>query len=148
MKKKKDEIPKTANYNILVYNDDLIVYYAGVLASFEKEPLIDEFDAEYFKHSILVGTNIRFSVPNLEQFETIKLDDTLMRRIAKFNKEVEIKKLDEIIKNKQEKIKELDDLLQDKEKRWEKIKDYIADIYNIDLKDDYDDEEYYEEIKE
>ena len=132
MKKKKDEIPKTDKYNILVYNDEYMIYYDGVLASFNKEPLIDEFDEEYFKHSILVGTNIRFSVPNLEQHETIKLDDTLMKRIAKFNKEVEIKKLDETIKNKQEKIKELDDLLQDKEKRWKKVKDYIANIYNID----------------
>lgn len=144
MKKKKDETPNTANYNILVYNDDWIVYYAGVLASFDKEPLIDEFEGEYFKQSILVGTNIRFFVPKLEQFETIKLDDTLMKRIAKFNKEVEIKKLDETIKNKQEKIKELDDLLQDKEKRWEKVKDYIKNIYNISLEDDYDDEEYWE----
>lgn len=145
MKKKKDEIPKTDKYNILVYNDEYMIYYDGVLASFSKEPLIDEVDEEYFKHSILVGTNIRFSVSNLEQHETTKLDDTLMKRIAKFNKEVEIKKLDETIKNKQEKIKELDDLLQDKEKRWNKVKDYIANIYNIDLEDDYDDEEYWED---
>ena len=141
MKKKKNEIPKIDKYNILVYNDEYMIYYDGVLASFSKEPLIDEVDEEYFKHSILVGTNIRFSVSNLEQHEIIKLDDTLMKRIAKFNKEVEIKKLDEIIKNKQEKIKELDDLLQDKEKRWDKVKKYIEDIYNIDLEDDYDDEE-------
>lgn len=145
MKKKKDEIPKTDKYNILVYNDEYMIYYDGVLASFSKEPLIDEFDAEYFKHSILVGTNIRFSVPNLEQHETIKLDDTLMKRISKFNKEIKIKKLDETIKNKQEKIKELDDLLQDKEKRWDKVKDYIKNIYNISLEDDYDDEEYWDD---
>ena len=144
MKKKKDEIPKTDKYNILVYNDKYLIYYNGVLASFDKEPLINEFEGEYFKQSILVGTNIRFFVPNLEQNETIKLDETLMKRIAKFNKEIEIKKLDETIKNKQEKIKELDDLLQDKEKRWKKVKDYIANIYNIDLKEDYEDEDWEE----
>lgn len=53
--------------------------------------------------------------------------------IEYFANKVEIKKLDETIKNKQEKIKELDDLLQDKEKRWDKVKKYIEDIYNIDL---------------
>ena len=47
--------------------------------------------------------------------------------------------------DKQEKIKELDDLLQDKEKRWDKVKKYIEDIYNIDLENDYDDEEYWED---
>ena len=146
MKKKKDEIPKTDKYNILVYNDEYIIYYDGVLASFDKENIWDSgcfVTGENYQY--LLGTNIRFTVSNLEQHETIKLDDTLMKRIAKFNKEVEIKKLDEIIKNKQEKIKKLDDLLQDKEQRWKKVKDYIADIYNIDLEDDYDDEEYWED---
>lgn len=146
MKKKKDEIPKTANYNILVYNNDDIVYYDGVLTSFAKENIWDSGDfitGEHYEY--ILGTNIRFAVSNLEQHETIKLDDTLMKRIAKFNKEIEIKKLDETIKNKQEKIKELDDLLQDKEKRWNKVKDYIKNIYNISLEDDYDDEEYWED---
>lgn len=146
MEKKKDEIPKTDKYNILVYNDEYMIYYDGVLASFNKENIWDNgYFATGEHYQYLLGTNIRFTVPCLEQHETIKLDDTLMKRIAKFNKEVEIKKLDEIIKNKQEKIKELDDLLQDKEKRWKKVKDYIANIYNIDLEDDYDDEEYWDD---
>lgn len=146
MEKKKDEIPKTDKYNILVYNDEYMIYYDGVLASFNKENIWDNgYFATGEHYQYLLGTNISFTVPCLEQHETIKLDDTLMKRIAKFNKEVEIKKLDEIIKNKQEKIKELDDLLQDKEKRWKKVKDYIANIYNIDLEDDYDDEEYWDD---
>lgn len=146
MKKKKDEIPKTDKYNILVYNDEYIIYYDGVLASFDEENIWDSgcfVTGENYQY--LLGTNIRFTVSNLEQHETIKLDETLMKRIAKFNKEIEIKKLDETIKNKQEKIKELDDLLQDKEKRWNKVKDYIKNIYNISLEDDYDDEEYWED---
>lgn len=146
MKKKKDEIPKTDKYNILVYNDEYMIYYDGVLASFNKENIWDNgYFATGEHYQYLLGTNIKFTVPCLEQHETIKLDDTLMKRIAKFNKEVEIKKLDETIKNKQEKIKELDNLLQDKEKRWNKVKDYIKNIYNISLEDDYDDEEYWED---
>lgn len=146
MEKKKDEIPKTDKYNILVYNDEYMIYYDGVLASFNKKNIWDNgYFATGEHYQYLLGTNISFTVPCLEQHETIKLDDTLMKRIAKFNKEVEIKKLDETIKNKQEKIKELDDLLQDKEKRWKKVKDYIANIYNIDLEDDYDDEEYWDD---
>lgn len=146
MKKKKDEIPKTDKYNILVYNDEYMIYYDGILASFNKENIWDNgYFATGEHYQYLLGTNIRFTVPCLEQHETIKLDDTLMKRIAKFNKEVEIKKLDETIKNKQEKIKELDNLLQDKEKRWNKVKDYIKNIYNISLEDAYDDEEYWDD---
>ena len=133
-------------YNILAYSDDDIIYYDGVLANFDIENIWDEGYFVTGKHyQYLLGTNISFTVSNLEQHETIKLDDTLMKRIAKFNKEAEIKKLDEAIKNKKEKIKELDDLLQDKEKRWDKVKKYIEDIYNIDLEDDYDDEEDWED---
>ena len=62
-----------------------------------------------------------------------------MERIAKFNKEQEIRRLDEEIKEKKEKIKELDDILQDKDKRVEKLKEFVANIYNIDINDDEED---------
>ena len=143
---KKDKIPKTANYNILVYNDGDMIYYDGVLASFDKENIWDTGDfitGEHYEY--LLGTNIRFTVPSLEQNETIKLDDTLMKRIAKYNKERELQKIQEEIKEKEKQIKELDDKLQDKEKRWKKVKDYITNIYDLDLEeDDEDDEDYYD----
>ena len=69
-----------------------------------------------------------------------------MRRILKYNKEVEIEKLNKEIENKREQIKELDDKLKDKEKRWDKVKQYIANIYDLDLEEDYDEDEddYYD----
>lgn len=63
-----------------------------------------------------------------------------MKRIAKYNKEAEIKKYDKIIEEKKKKIQELDDILQDKDKRIEKIKEFIANIYDLDLKDDENDD--------
>lgn len=97
----------TDKYNILVYNDEYMIYYDGVLASFDEENI---WDNGYFvtgeHHQSSLATNIRFTVSNLEQHETIKLDDTLMKRIAKFNEEIEIKKLDETIK----KIKQIVDI--------------------------------------
>ena len=51
-----------------------------------------------------------------------------MRRIAKYNKEQEIKRLEHEIENKKERIKELDDILQDKEGRIEKLKEFVANI--------------------
>ncbi len=71
---------------------------------------------------------MNFNIPTCEISDTIKLDDTLMKRIAKFNKEEEIKKLENI--------------LEDREKIVEKIKEYIDNIYDIDINDDeydYDD---------
>ena len=133
---------------LIIYDDKNISYITGNIYEINVEPHYIEYspnswdiNKQYFETSKTYSVITNNPVNN----ETIKLDDTLMKRIAKFNKEIEIKKLDEIIKNKQEKIKELDNLLQDKEKRWKKVKDYIANIYNIDLEDDYDDEEYWED---
>lgn len=64
-----------------------------------------------------------------------------MRRIAKFNKEIDIQKLDKKIKEKEAKIKELDDILQDREGRIDKLKKFVAELYDIDLSDE-DDEDY------
>lgn len=132
---------------LIIYDDKNISYITGNIYEINVEPHYIEYstnswdiDKQYFETSKTYSVTTNNPVNN----ETIKLDDTLMKRIAKFNKEVEIKKLDETIKNKQEKIKELDNLLQDKEKRWKKVKDYIANIYNIDLEDD-DDDEYWED---
>lgn len=81
-------------------------------------------------------------VSNPKQKDYIELDPTTMKRIAKYNKEVEIEKLNEEIKIKEKEIRELDNKLKDKEKRWEKVKKYIANIYDIDIKED---EDYWEE---
>jgi len=133
---------------LIIYDDKNISYITGDIYEINVEPHYIEYsphswdiNKQYFETSKTYSVTTNNPVNN----ETIKLDDTLMKRIAKFNKEIEIKKLDETIKNKQEKIKELDNLLQDKEKRWNKVKDYIKNIYNISLEDDYDDEEYWED---
>lgn len=131
---------------LIIYDDKNISYITGNIYEINVEPHYLEYDnGSAFKQYFETSKTYSVTTNNPVNNETIKLDDTLMKRIAKFNKEIEIKKLDETIKNKQEKIKELDDLLQDKEKRWEKVKDYIKNIYNISLEDDYDDEEYWED---
>ena len=123
-----------------------LITLQGIFFEINVEPHYLEYDNGHaFKRYFETSKTYSVTTNNPVNNETIKLDDTLMKRIAKFNKEVEIKKLDETIKNKQEKIKELDDLLQDKGKRWDKVKKYIEDIYNIDLENDYDDEEYWED---
>lgn len=133
---------------LIIYDDKNISYITGDIYEINVEPHYIEYspsswdiNKQYFETSKTYSVTTNNPVNN----ETIKLDETLMKRIAKFNKEIEIKKLDETIKNKQEKIKELDDLIQDKEKKWNKVKDHIKNIYNISLEDDYDDEEYWED---
>ena len=130
-------------YNkIILYDDENLVYLKGQLYN-------SEINQDY--QSCRSITRETRTVPLEKTFtgeidgdetETIKLDETLMKRIAKYNKEAEIKKYDKIIKEKKKKIQELDNILQDKDKRVEKIKQFIANIYDLDLADDED--EYYD----
>lgn len=141
-KKIEEYVPKVTN--VLIYDDKNIVYYQGAFTSFESTPNIDSgMFMDGTPYTNIMGYRVNMDVPNLEQLDNIKLDETTMKRISKYNKQMEVKRLDKEIKEKQEKIKELDNLLQDKEKRWNKVKEYIKNIYNISLEDNYD-EDYYE----
>ena len=141
---KKVNIPK-----ILIWDDDNLVYYEGVCGSFNLIPDIIEYRT-LANDSVnrLQGrdTDFNCSISNMQEKKNIDLDPTLMKRIAKYNKELDVAKLDELIKEKEEYIKELNDVLNDRTKRVDKLRKYIAKIWNIDVsneddyEDDYDDE--------
>ena len=139
---KKTKIPTIINNaNILVYDNENMVYCGGVLTGFDYEPIYQTYDNMHgYKEHINLGANITARVPNFETFDNITLDETTMKRIAKFNKTRECAKLDKEIEKKKKEIEELDDILQDKSNRVKKIKEYIMHIYDIDLDDD--DDEY------
>lgn len=130
---------------ILIWDEDNLVYYEGICESFDLVPEMIEYRTLVDSGvNILQGSNTNFSctISNIQEKNNINLDPTLMKRIAKYNKEVEVTKLDEVIKEKEEHIKELDNILNDRSKRVNKLKQYIAEIWNIDIsnEDDYDDE--------
>ncbi len=132
--------------NILIYNNENIEYYHGKIVSFTSKPIIERYCSieEDMPITNILGNTVIFQVGRGEETNNIELDDTTMKRIAKFNKTQECKRLDKEIKAKEERIKELDNLLQDKEKRWNKVKQYIKNIYDLDLDED-DDDDYYED---
>lgn len=145
-RKKKVDYPDFGKFNILCYNEDQMFYYHGVPTIFTNEPEIINYDfleSPYKRTTISPYNTMEIQTNGFEKLDNIMLDDTTMKRIAKFNKTQECKRLDKEIKEKEERIKELDDLLQDKEKRWNKVKEYIKNIYEIST-DDLEDEDYYD----
>lgn len=136
----KVNIPK-----ILIWDEDNLVYYEGNCGSFSLIPDMIEYRTLADSGvNILQGrdTNFSCSISNINEKKNIDLDPTLMKRIAKYNKELEVAELDEVIKEKEEYIKELNDVLYDRTKRIDKLKEYISKIWEIDIsdEDDYDDE--------
>lgn len=135
-------------FKIIIYNDDIIQYFKGDIQDLnfrQDEPI--EYTSIYDNYrKFLPGMCKYFEITtsNSECMDNIELDETTMRRIAKYNKEKELQKIEEKIKEKQNKIKELDDILQDRQKRVEKLKKYITKIYDIDIADHEDDYEDYD----
>lgn len=128
---------------LLIYDDEEIHYIEACVTEIDmQQHWIDYEDPHGYKTSYPTSRTYTFDTVEGFDTDTIKLDETLMKRIAKYNKEIEIQKLDKKIEEKKNKIKELDDILQDKDKRVEKIKEFIANIYDIDITDDDDYEDY------
>lgn len=133
------------NQHIIIYDDKKIHYIEADL-----EQICVENNFETYVRPDGIGSHIPLSTTytftTIDGFDndTIQLDPTLMKRIAKYNKTRELQQIEKQIKEKQEQIKELDELLQDKQKRWKKVKEYIANIYELDLEEENDDEYYYD----
>ncbi|MEI3530120.1 MAG: hypothetical protein V8Q75_03470 [Bacilli bacterium] len=138
---KKTTYPINMTGNILIYNDTDIQYFHGVPTNID---IINNCEAYQCIDGTSINgrttTELRSIINNFEQLDNITLDDTTMKRIAKYNKEMDIKKLDKEIEEKKKQIDELDEILQDRKGRIGKLKEFIKDIYNINLEED--DEEY------
>ena len=126
---------------IIIYDDENMKYIVGYTGRYDISTNTIDYVIPYdgMMHSTAVGYTFSCDIDDTKRLDNIKLDPTTMERIAKFNKEQEIRRLDEEINEKKEKIKELDDILQDKDKRVQKLKEFVANIYNIDVNDDEDD---------
>jgi predicted RNase H-like nuclease (RuvC/YqgF family) len=131
--------------NILIYDDKNLEYVTGILVGTTLEPKIMEYKSiiDFGEKYISTGrARLCFDVQNCKKKETVHFDDTLMKRIAKHNKEAEIEKLDKKLKAKENRIKELEEKIEDREQRWKKIQEFVSEIYDLSLEDDYD---YYDE---
>lgn len=130
--------------NILIYNDKDIQYFHGVPMNID---IINDCEIYHCIDGTSISgpitTELRIRISNFEELDNITLDDTTMKRIAKFNKEIDIKKLDKEIEEKKKQIDELDSILQDREGRIGKLKNFIKDIYNINLDEDDEDYDWY-----
>lgn len=137
------------NPKILIYDDENIQYIVGTVGNFginNGEPIEITAPKDFERQYISPMYNyFECEIRNCEQLDNIMLDETTMKRIAKYNKDVEVTRLDNTIKEKQDKIKELDNILQDKEGRVKKLKEFVANIYNIDLDEDDEDYDYYDD---
>lgn len=138
-------ITNMKDYKILIYNDEDLEYMGGCLKYVDQRDDLIEITTTrdiYRQFTKGLDAQITFTFFDHWNSDVVQLDPTLMKRIAKYNKEKEIEKLDKKIKEKENKLKELDDLLKDREKRWSKVQKYIANMYDLDINTDDGDDNY------
>ena len=132
--------------HILIYDNKNLAYIEANLIEVQAENHFMDYrnpfdgNLEY----IPIRKEYKFVTVNDINSETVKLDETLMKRIAKYNKGIEIKQLDDEIEDKRKQIQELDNIIKDKDKRVKALKDFVAKLYTIDL-DELEDEDYEED---
>lgn len=133
------------NLKILIYDENNISYKVGYCASIDVDcgTPIDAIIGNYRKCILPMSSVLTCQISNYEELNNIELDETTMKRIAKYNKEIDIKKLDKEIEEKKEKIQRLESILEDREKRVDMLKKYIAEIYDINIKEDENDDDDY-----
>lgn len=122
---------------IIIYNDEDMNYITGDYASMDYEPqFITAENMDGSRSCFPLNSILTMGVNDIECLDNIKLDPTLMKRIAVFNKEQECKRLDKEIHEKRQKIKEIEAVLEDREGRLAKLKEFVRHIYEIELDDD------------
>lgn len=129
---------------VIIYDDENIEYFIGEMGCFGcKQDSVEITGITDLHRQFIPGILFcEFAVNEASRHDAIKLDETLMKRIAKYNKEKECEQLDMEIAEKQKKIEKLDDILTDRVGRVDKLKEFIKNIYELNLYDyDYDADE-------
>jgi len=84
--------------NVLMYDEENMNYYHGVLVEITAEPNTYTCDSVFNGINTYISSwNVQFTTSDLREMNNITLDDTTMKRIAKFNKIKEFNRLDEEI---------------------------------------------------
>ena len=94
---------------IIIYDDESMQYITGYSGNVYVEVNSDKYYNlnEPFPSHIIKNRIFTCTIDDARLLDNIQLDPTTMKRIAKFNKEQEIKRLDEEINKKKEKLKNL-----------------------------------------
>lgn len=126
---------KENKFQVICYSEDDMRCYNVINATVTVEnPEWDEpCSLDRQRISGLAETTIDFETSRVP----IELDPTTMKRIAKYNKEVELESLNRKIEKKNEELKKLECEKQNLEKKLDNMKNFIKDFFETDNLDPY-----------
>lgn len=134
-------------FKVIIYDDEVMGCFESQVINFKYDEIPIEITSltdtyrQYIKgipeYCIYGSGDIR---------RMIELDPTTMKKIAKYNKEIEVENIQRRIKEKKEELKDLEDKIDDRVRRIKKLEELSDNVYSLDLDKDYceDEDDYWD----
>lgn len=126
-------------FKVIIYDDEVMGCYESQVINFEfKENPIEITTLEDIERKYIHGIPefCIYGAGNIRKMA--ELDPTTMKKIAKYNKEVELENIQREIKFKKDELKALEEEIKDRQDRISKIHELVEKIYDDDEDEDYD----------
>lgn len=126
-------------FKVIIYDDEVMGCYEAqnIVFDYEQNPIeittLEDIERKYIhgipEFYVYGAGNIR---------KMAELDPTTMKKIARYNKEVELENIQREIKFKKDELKALEEEIKDRQDRINKIHELVEKIYDDDEDEDYD----------
>ena len=128
MKKKNSKLTMYTKVKTIVYDDDNMAFYDMIVDGIDYAPeIIDCTTRLDNSKKYIVGISPSYTLTgNIDDTNEIELDPNTMRRIARYNKEKELQRIQKQIENAKSKLEEVTKELNKQNDRLNSVKDYIA----------------------
>lgn len=126
-------------FKVIIYDDE-------VMGCYEAENIVFDYKEIPIEITTLEDT-VRKYIDGIPEYciygsgnikRMVELDPTTMKKIAKYNKEVELENIQREIKFKKDELKALEEEIKDRQDRISKIHELVEKIYDDDEDEDYD----------
>ena len=136
-------------FKVIIYDDEVMGCYASQVISFDfKENPIEITTLEDIERKFINGIPEYCIYGSGYIRRMVELDPTTMKKIAKYNKEIELENIQRRIEGRKQELEDLDKEIDDRVRIINKLGELADNIYSLDLDKDYcedeeDDEDNY-----
>lgn len=133
-------------FKVIIYDDEVMGCYEtqNIVFDYKENPIeITTLEDNVRKYIDGIPEYCIYGSGNIKRM--VELDPTTMKKIAKYNKEVELENIQREIKFKKDELKALEKDIEDRIKRINKIHELVENVYDLDLDKDYFEDEDYDE---
>ena len=125
-------------FKVIIYDDEVMGCYESQVINFDfKENPIEITTLEDIERKFINGIPEYCIYGSGYIRRMIELDPTTMKKIAKYNKEIELENIQRRIEGRKKELEDLDKEIDDRVRRIKKLEELSDNVYSLDLDKDY-----------